>query len=338
MSAFSASAHKTSREATKRIRSGVFACLPVWRKEIFCLLIASPGHSIRRQPTRKSLSNKINGNGVWQCNPCKSWLWSTMSSNASPHLAHPQDSIDPSIEVTEPIPPEEDEGQPSSSNSNSNAEASPQPTGQSKSKSPSAEAGPPTPPNAWQAIFSPQHNAYYFYNVQTNETTWTNPLPPLPAAGSAEEPTSSSAEAQAGTSTSTSQSPQPEAKEPLASTSSTSHYAALQAAAQAAGIDPSLAYLDPSLVGGPVGAGGSAPNTFTAKFNARTGAFTAGGARDPGHLSEFEVSVRFFCIIVSILSRSVFMFKVPLTIHYIFPEFRTPFLFLTLPVIAIDPI
>ena len=125
--------------------------------------------------------------------------------------------------------------------------------------------------DAWQAIFSPQHNAYYFYNIQTNETTWTNPLQPPPAADAAPEPTSSSAEAQA-----------------------TSHHAALQAAAEAAGIDPSLAYLDPSLVGGPVVAGGSAPNTFTAKFNARTGAFTAGDARDPGHLSEYEVSVGFY--------------------------------------------
>jgi len=34
------------------------------------------------------------------------------------------------------------------------------------------------------------------------------------------------------------------------------------------------------------------PNTFTAKFNARTGAFTAGDARDPSHLSEFERAKR----------------------------------------------
>jgi hypothetical protein len=65
----------------------------------------------------------------------------------------------------------------------------------------------------------------------------------------------------------------------------------MQAAAIAAGIDPSLAYLDPSLAASTSAAAGPAPNTFTAKFNARTGAFTAGGARDPGHLSEFEVSV-----------------------------------------------
>ena len=118
-----------------------------------------------------------------------------------------------------------------------------------------------------------------------------DPLLPPPAADSASEPTSSSAEAQA-----------------------TSHHAALQAAAEAAGIDPSLAYLDPSLVGGPVAAGGSAPNTFTAKFNARTGAFTAGDARDPGHLSEYEVSVGFAYIIVLILSRSVLILMVSLPI------------------------
>jgi len=85
-------------------------------------------------------------------------------------------------------------------------------------------------------------------------------------------------------STSQEASPQPSA--------SASHYAAMQAAAIAAGIDPSLAYLDPSLAASTSAAAGPAPNTFTAKFNARTGAFTAGGARDPGHLSEFERAKR----------------------------------------------
>jgi hypothetical protein len=219
-----------------------------------------------------------------------SWFWPTMTEQ---HPAPREYVIDPAIEAAEP---EEENGEQSS---NSNSPSKGKELSESGSKSPSqatadASASPP-PPNAWQAILSPQHNAYYFYNTETHETTWANPLQPGPSSGS--DPASSTIEPHASTSSSTnashSQSPPPSAQ-PSASTSATassSHYAALQAAALAAGIDPSLAYLDPSLVTGP--AGGPAPNTFTAKFNARTGAFTAGDARDPSHLSEFEVSQRF---------------------------------------------
>jgi len=63
---------------------------------------------------------------------------------------------------------------------------------------------------------------------------------------------------------------------------------ALQEAAAAQGIDPSLAYLDPSLAGGPSAAGGSGAYNFTAKFNAHTGTFTRPDGRDPTHLSEYE--------------------------------------------------
>lgn len=103
----------------------------------------------------------------------------------------------------------------------------------------------------WQAIWSPQHSMYYFYNARTNETTWTNPL-----AGAGSE-----------------------------GTSSTSTLLNSQVAAAAQGIDPALAYLDPTLTAGP-----SNPSalTYTAKFNARTGAFTAPDARNPDHVSEYE--------------------------------------------------
>lgn len=145
---------------------------------------------------------------------------------------------------------------------------------------------PPPPPNAWQAIFSPQHNAYYFYNSETNETTWTNPLQPPDSTTPTPAPSADVASASASTSKS------PEPSQPEASTSS---HNALQQAAIAAGIDPSLAYLDPSLAMS--ASTGAPPNTFTAKFNARTGAFTAADSRDPGHLSEFEVRV--FCLSLS---------------------------------------
>jgi len=118
---------------------------------------------------------------------------------------------------------------------------------------------------------------YYFYNTRTQETTWTNPLQPQEA----------QAETQASSSTTS---------PPVESSSS----AAVTAAAPAAqallvdpaalnGIDPALAYLDPTLYAArPAGA---PPNTFTAKFNARTGRFTSDG-RDPSYLSEAERAKR----------------------------------------------
>jgi hypothetical protein len=40
-----------------------------------------------------------------------------------------------------------------------------------------------TEPDAWQAIWEPSANAYYFYNTETQESTWLNPrLPPAEAA------------------------------------------------------------------------------------------------------------------------------------------------------------
>lgn len=102
----------------------------------------------------------------------------------------------------------------------------------------------------WQAIWSPQHNAYYFYNARTNETTWTNPLA---ESSSASQPSSSAYNA--------------------------------EEAAIAQGIDPSLAYLDPSLAAGP---SNPAAFTYSAKFNARTGAFTRPDARNPDHVSDYE--------------------------------------------------
>jgi hypothetical protein len=62
----------------------------------------------------------------------------------------------------------------------------------------------------------------------------------------------------------------------------------LQEAAAAQGIDPSLAFLDPSLAGGSSAPGSSGTYNFSAKFNAHTGAFTRPDGRDPTHLSEFE--------------------------------------------------
>lgn len=113
----------------------------------------------------------------------------------------------------------------------------------------------------WQAIYSPQHNAYYFYNAKTQETTWTNPLVPDTVASSS-----------AGPSTATKTSGP-------AANSTAGHNPVLD------GIDPDLIYLDPTMAvpGMPKAAG-----TYSARFNARTGRFTAMDARDPTHMSEYE--------------------------------------------------
>ncbi|KZP06072.1 hypothetical protein FIBSPDRAFT_876884 [Athelia psychrophila] len=177
-------------------------------------------------------------------------------------------------------------------------EKTPQADGQAEDTEPSddeedaddeTETVPPPPPNAWQAIFSPQHGAYYFFNTDTKETTWANPLqpeastssvPPIPSDSEDPQPSSSTA------ADTTASDPAPSATA-QASVLPAGNLA-LQEAAIAAGIDPALAYLDPSILG----KGPSGPGSYTAKFNARTGAFTAVDARDPGHLSEFERAKR----------------------------------------------
>lgn len=113
----------------------------------------------------------------------------------------------------------------------------------------------------WQAVWSPPHNTYYFHNMRTGETTWTNPLADSSSA-------SNSIDAQ--------------------QIASSSHYDSLAAAAAAQGIDPELAYLDPSLAGPSSSSTSAASGLYTAKFNARTGQFAKPDARDPDHVSEYE--------------------------------------------------
>ncbi|KAI8989065.1 hypothetical protein BD414DRAFT_485871 [Trametes punicea] len=128
----------------------------------------------------------------------------------------------------------------------------------------------------WQAVWSPAHNAYYFYNTVTQETTWVNPL-------------QQTTNAEAGPSNATATADPASTSETTAGMSSSSTTAEIYAAAAAQGIDPALAHLDPSLI-----AGSTAPGafTYTAKFNARTGAFARPDARDPTHLSEYERAKR----------------------------------------------
>lgn len=138
----------------------------------------------------------------------------------------------------------------------------------------------------WQAIFAPQFNTYYFYNSETKETTWENPLADSEAqqapAAQVEQPAAND-EQPAATDEQAASSSEPAA--PLITPS-----AALQQAAIAQGIDPSLAYLDPSLVAST--SNSSAAYAATAKFNAHTGQFARPDARDPTHLSEYERAKR----------------------------------------------
>ena len=127
-----------------------------------------------------------------------------------------------------------------------------------------------TSSTAWQAIFAPQYNTYYFYNALTQETTWINPLQQPQPQPEASTSTSSSA--------TTTPTVETEAKTELdpnnaqvgngneedtsaqwtsATTAASARYAALQAAALAQGIDPLLAHLDPSLSASPSVPGGS---------------------------------------------------------------------------------
>jgi WW domain len=187
-----------------------------------------------------------------------------------------------SADSAEPSPRRDRDNHDDDDDDGQHTDDAPKHTDQVSTSKPPEEAA---QPNNWQAIFSPHHNAYYFHNAVTQETTWENPLQPS-------QPSSSSS-----SSSSTSQTPaqNDEGKETDPS-ASTPAYTALQQAALSQGIDPSLAYLDPSLISdvNPT-TGSSIPGvnpSFTAKFNARTGAFTRNDARDPSHLSEYERAKR----------------------------------------------
>ncbi|KIY67609.1 hypothetical protein CYLTODRAFT_375813 [Cylindrobasidium torrendii FP15055 ss-10] len=157
-----------------------------------------------------------------------------------------------------------------------NKEDTPKNQPDDSSEAPSDAASPPPSGPAvatngdWQAIFAPQYNAYYFFNTKTQETTWTNPVEPTASSSSSATPAAAPA------------------SEPVPTTAgpSTSRYAA----AAAAGIDPALAYLDPTLGSGPAGSSGQ--YAAAARFNARTGRFTAEDGRHPEHMSEYERSKR----------------------------------------------
>ncbi|KAK4049867.1 hypothetical protein OIV83_003923 [Microbotryomycetes sp. JL201] len=111
----------------------------------------------------------------------------------------------------------------------------------------------------WTAVWDPAHNAYYFFNSITNETTWTNPL-----------------EANGERSASTVKD-----QDELAVVSDVKND-------PLGGIDPDLAFLDPNLQRRELGSGG----IVQGRFNARTGRFQADATANPDRVSEYNRGVR----------------------------------------------
>ena len=143
--------------------------------------------------------------------------------------------------------------------------------------SPTPESSTIPPTTAWQAIFAPQYNTYYFYNSVTQETTWINPLQqqqPEASTSSTTAPSSSATETSSATGTPVAETEsenqvqnEPEEEDTGAQGTATTasaasaRYAALQEAALAQGIDPLLAHLDPSLLAPSVpGSSGGGPS------------------------------------------------------------------------------
>lgn len=125
-----------------------------------------------------------------------------------------------------------------------------------KSEIQTSSTAPATVPLAkngdWTAIYSPEHGAYYFWNSKTQKTSWENPL---------EAPIAP---------------PLPPTAGP-----SLDRYE---------GIDPDLAYLDPSYISNSVNDGTNF--STSARFNSRTGRFQGDPSMNPDRISDYNRSER----------------------------------------------
>ncbi|GAA5913805.1 WW domain-containing protein [Sporobolomyces salmoneus] len=121
----------------------------------------------------------------------------------------------------------------------------------------------------WQAVFSPEANAWYFWNSKTNQTTWENPRQTSSTSSSSADPSTSNEPSTASTS-------QP----PLPSEPSDAPPP----------IDPELAWLDPSAAR--ASGSGSSMATQAARFNARTGRFQVDPKFTPDRISDYQRSHR----------------------------------------------
>ncbi|WRT68500.1 uncharacterized protein IL334_005476 [Kwoniella shivajii] len=135
----------------------------------------------------------------------------------------------------------------------------------------------------WQAVWSPEQNAWYFWNTKSGQVSWTNPL----------EPSSS-------TSTMTPQPPLPSGPAPASSSAPTPAAGGYNAFEHDRDYDSSVPEIDPGLAhlfgesstGGGMGRGLDS-TLQKAKFNSRTGKFTGNEYQyTVGHLDEYNRAKR----------------------------------------------
>lgn len=133
-------------------------------------------------------------------------------------------------------------------------------------------------------------NKYYFWNKATNKTTWKNPFPDAEAAPATDEQNASMAaigDIVQATGPAANGAASSSTAKPAVANAQTS--ATPATAADFGGIDPDLAYLDPSLAGR---AGGPSGASFQARFNARTGRFQGDPTMNPDRVSDVERAKR----------------------------------------------
>ncbi|GJN92851.1 hypothetical protein Rhopal_005889-T1 [Rhodotorula paludigena] len=203
-----------------------------------------------------------------------------MAPSAEPEQA--QEHAPDAREQAEPAPasPEAGEGEPTAASPRRDDDTNDEPQQpQDAEKGSAADAveqtQPPEPPkDAWQAVFSQEANAWYFWNAETGETTWSNPRD-APAAST------SSAAASASTAPADPSAPSTSTPADPASAAPSDPNAFPE-------IDPDLAWLDPAAAARSRPGGGGASVTQTARFNARTGRFQADPALTPDRIGEFQ--------------------------------------------------
>ncbi|WWD19154.1 hypothetical protein CI109_103612 [Kwoniella shandongensis] len=208
---------------------------------------------------------------------------SALPTSSKPHEGE-DDTADP-VPVDQPIDSlggeehedeDEDEWDPAEERLPGEAEGKGKGKGKAKEGEGEGEAHP------WQAVWSPEQNAWYFWNTKTGEVSWTNPLDPSTSTSASETPNP----------------PLPNEAPPLpaeqppypssvpAASSSSSNFGGIPE------IDPALAFLlSPAQragLGGPSDGG-----IQSAAFNARTGRFTPQGYEyNVDHLDEYNRSKR----------------------------------------------
>lgn len=134
---------------------------------------------------------------------------------------------------------------------------------------------------------------YYYWNRKTNTTTWTNPFEDGSIGSAAsEQPEASGSKA---TVPAKSQSPQPNSATPDPEAAKAVEGGQIDSPAgptraDFGGIDPELAYLDPTLASRARGAGGA--GAYEARFNARTGRFEGDPSRNPDRVSDVQRAKR----------------------------------------------